>query len=103
MRLAPGIWLGLFSSLYSSVVASVKKKTAPKAAPKKRPGTKERAKNLKSILLKVENQMKKLSVKATLGEYMKLLQLQKEMAGDEPTGELRVGWIDEPDEDSTEE
>jgi hypothetical protein len=84
-------------------VASVKKKTAPKAAPKKRPGTKERAKNLKSILLKVEKQMKQKTVQATLGEYMKLLQLQKEMVVDEPKDEIRVGWIDEPEETSIEE
>jgi hypothetical protein len=84
-------------------VASVKKKTAPKAAPKKRPGTKERAKNLKSILIKVESQMKKDAAKATLGEYMKLLQLQKEMVVDEPKDEIRVGWIDEPEETSIEE
>jgi hypothetical protein len=84
-------------------VASVKKKTAPKAAPKKRPGTKERVKTLKSILIKVENQMKKLPVKATLGEYMRLLQLQKEMLADEPKSEIRVGWVDEPEETSIEE
>ena len=84
-------------------MASVKKKTAPKAAPKKRPGTKERAKNLKSILLKVEKQMKEKTVQATLGEYMKLLQLQKEMVVEEPKDEIRVGWIDEPEEPSIEE
>lgn len=84
-------------------MSSVKKKTAPKAASKKRPGTKERAKTLKSILIKVENQMKKEPVKATLGDYMKLLQLQKEMVVDEPKDEIRVGWIDEPEETSIEE
>ena len=84
-------------------MASEKKKTAPKAAPKKRPGTKERAKTLKSILIKVENQMKKDIGKATLGEYMKLLQLQKEMVVDEPKDEIRVGWVDEPEESSIEQ
>lgn len=84
-------------------MASVKKKTAPKAAPKKRPGTKERVKTLKSILRKVETQMKEEAVKATLGEYMKLLQLQKEMVADEPKDEIRVGWVDEPEETSIEE
>jgi len=103
MHLALGCGWGAFSFLYSSAVASVKKKTAPKAASKKRPGTKERAKNLKSILLKVEKQMKKEEVKATLGEYMKLLQLQKEMVVDEPKDEIRVGWVDEPEETSIEE
>ncbi len=84
-------------------MASVKKKTAPKAAPKKRPGTKERAKTLKSILIKVENQMKKDAGKATLGEYMKLLQLQKEMVADEPKTEIRVTWIEDPEAPPIEE
>jgi hypothetical protein len=97
------MWPRLFSLLYSSAVASVKKKTAPKAASKKRPGTKERLKTLKSILRKVETQMKEEAVKATLGEYMKLLQLQKEMVVDEPKDEIRVGWVDEPEETSIEE
>lgn len=79
-------------------MASVKKKTAPKAAlKKKRPGTKARAKNLKSILLKVEKQMKDEAVKATLGEYMKLLQMQKEMTADEPKTEITVTWIEDPE------
>jgi hypothetical protein len=103
MRLTNGVGAGLFSFLYSSVVASVKKKTAPKAASKKRPGTKQRAKNLKSILLKVEKQMKDEAVKATLGEYMKLFQLQKETVVDQPKNQMRVGWVDEPEEISTEE
>ena len=81
----------------------VKKKTAPKAAAKKRTGSIERAKNLKSILLKVEKQMKGAGVKATLGEYMKLLQLQKEMVEDEPRAQIRVMWIEEPEETSIEE
>ena len=89
--------------MYSSVVEIVKKKTAPKAAPKKRTGTKERVKTLKSILIKVENQMKKEAVKATLGEYMKLLQLQKELVADEPKTQIRVMWIEEPEETSIEE
>ena len=81
----------------------VKKKTAPKAAPKKRTGRIERAKTLKSILIKVEKQMKDKAVKATLGEYMKLLQLQKELMEDEPKTQIRVMWIEEPEETSIEE
>ena len=81
----------------------VKKKTAPKAAAKKRTGAIERAKNLKSILLKVEKQMKDKTVKATLGEYMKLLQMQKELMAEEPRTQIRVTWIEEPEETSIEE
>ena len=81
----------------------VKKKTALKAAAKKRTGAIERAKTLKSILVKVEKQINQKTVKATLGEYMKLIQLQKEMVADEPKDEIRVGWVDEPEETSIEE
>ncbi len=78
-------------------MTSVKKKTAQgkKAAPKKRTGAKARAKAVKSILLKVEKQLKGEEVKSTLGDYIKLLQLSKEMV-DEPKTEIRVMWIEEP-------
>ena len=96
---------GLYSFLYSSVVQIVKKKTAPEAAaaaPKKkraasvkRPGAKARAKAVKKILLKVEKQMSAEEVKATLGDYIKLIQLSKEMTPPAKT-EIRVMWIEEP-------
>jgi hypothetical protein len=95
-RLALGAWLRLFSFLYSSVVQIVKKKTAPKAAPKKRPGTKARAAAVKKILLKVERQMKAEEVKATLGDYIKLIQLSKEIV-DEPKTHITVMWIEDPE------
>lgn len=34
-------------------------------------------------------------LKATLGDYIKLIQLQKEM-GEEPKSEITVTWIEEP-------
>jgi|ERR1700722_9669754 hypothetical protein len=95
---------GLCSFLYSSAVQIVKKKTAPeaaaaapkkRAAPVKRPGTKARAKAVKKILLKVEKQMSAQEVKATLGDYIKLIQLSKEMTPPAKT-EIRVMWIEEP-------
>ncbi|HTB11217.1 MAG TPA: hypothetical protein VK752_06595 [Bryobacteraceae bacterium] len=80
-------------------MANVKKKTAPKAAPKKRPGTKARAVAVKKILRKVEKQMSEEEVKATLGDYIKLIQLSKEMT-EEPKDSIRVGWVEEPEEPS---
>jgi len=79
--------------------AAVKKKTAaPKqrAAPVKRPGTKARAKAVKKILLKVEKKMSAGDLKATLGDYIKLIQLSKEM-GEEPKTEIKVIWIEDPE------
>jgi len=100
--------LAVFSFLYSSAVATrtsaEKKKTAPKerAAPAKRPGTKARAAAVKKILLNVEKKMTAVSAKATLGDYIKLLQLTKEM-GEEPKTAITVTWIEEPEENPIEE
>jgi hypothetical protein len=72
------------------------------ATPKKTPsGAKERAEAVKRILLNVEKKMEGSDLKATLGDYIKLLQLQKEM-GEEPARELKVTWV-EPTEPTTEE
>jgi hypothetical protein len=84
--------------------AAVKKKTAPKtrAATVKRPGTKAREKAVKKILLKVEKQLAEEEVKASLGDYIKLIQLSKEMTT-EPKTEITVMWIEEPDTNPIEE
>jgi hypothetical protein len=83
--------------------AAVKKKTAPKeqkVAPKKRSapvetsGAKERAEAVKKILLNVEQQMSTKGVKASLGDYIRLIQLSKEMT-DEPKTAITVTWIEE--------
>jgi hypothetical protein len=82
---------------------ATKKKAAKKtAAPKKRAagvkqtptGAKARAAAVKEILLKVENKLKTADPKATLGDYVKLLQLSKEMT-DESKTDIKVGWIEE--------
>jgi hypothetical protein len=85
---------------------AVTKKTASKAAKaapkKKRPGSKARAEAVKRILKKVETQMSAKNVKASLGDYIRLIQLSKEMT-DEPKTEIKVGWIEEPESSSIEE
>jgi len=85
----------LFSCLYSSAVP-IKKMTGKKAAktaPKKRPGAKARAEAVKKLLLRVEKKMAEEDVKATLADYIRLIQLQKEMS-DEPKTEITVTWIE---------
>ena len=77
---------------------ATKKTTAPpkkRAAPVKRTGAKTRALAVKRLLLKVEEKMEKEDVKATLGDYIKLIQLSKEMT-EEPKTDIRVTWIEEP-------
>jgi hypothetical protein len=77
---------------------ATKKKTAPtkkRAAPVKRTGAKTRALAVKRLLLKVEKKMAADTVKATLGDYIKLIQLSKDMT-EEPKTDITVTWIEEP-------
>jgi hypothetical protein len=45
------------------------------------------------LLKKVEARLEKGDVKATVADYIRLVQLQKEMEEDEPT-EIRVTWVE---------
>ena len=55
-----------------------------------------RAEVIEKILCNVEKKMSAENVKATLGDYIKLLQLAKEIGG-EPKTEIKVTWIEEPE------
>jgi hypothetical protein len=55
-----------------------------------------RAGVLKRLLKIVEKKLTEKEVKATLGDYIKLVQLQKEMDDEQPR-EIRVTWV-EPEE-----
>jgi len=73
--------------------------TTPKqttAPPKKRAAPrKSRAEAVATILQNVEDKLAKGSMKATLGDYIKLIQLSKEMSEEAKT-EIKVTWIEEP-------
>jgi hypothetical protein len=60
-------------------------------------GTGEAAKNraeaVEKILLNVEKRLEANDLKATLGDYIKLIQLQKEMTMETPS-EIKVTWIE---------
>jgi len=76
-----------------------KKMTAPpkkRAAPVEKTEPKTRAMAVEQLLIKVEDKLVKGDVKATLGDYIKLLQLAKEIGG-EPKTEIKVTWIEEPE------
>lgn len=51
---------------------------------------------MKDLLGMVEAKMAAGEVKATLGDYIRLLQMEKEMGLEEPD-EIRAGWV-EPEE-----
>lgn len=48
---------------------------------------------LKNAITGMENRLKSADFKPTLSEYLKLLQMEKEMEEDGPT-EIQVTWID---------
>jgi hypothetical protein len=64
--------------------------------PADRPETAARAIAVRDLLRKVEEKMANEDLKATLGDYIKLIQLSKEL-GDEPKTEIKVTWIEEPE------
>jgi hypothetical protein len=56
---------------------------------------KKRAEAVKKILANVESKMTGETVKLTLGDYIRLIQLSREME-EQPT-EMKVGWVEEPE------
>ena len=56
-------------------------------------GVKKQAQVVEELIGKVEQKLSKGEVKATLGDYIRLVQLQKELEEDEPR-EIKVTWVD---------
>lgn len=59
----------------------------------------KKAEVVEQLLEKVEQKLGEGEVKATLGDYIRLVQLQKELEDEEP-GEITVTWVD-PDKTET--
>ena len=59
----------------------------------------KKAEVVEQLLEKVEQKLGEGDVKATLGDYIRLVQLQKELEEEEP-GEIRCTWVD-PDKTET--
>jgi hypothetical protein len=53
----------------------------------------KKAEVVEQMLAKVEQRLSEGDVKATLGDYIRLVQLQKELEDEEP-GEITVTWVD---------
>jgi hypothetical protein len=53
----------------------------------------KKAEVVEQILEKVEQRFGQGDLKATLGDYIRLVQLQKELEDEEP-GEITVTWVD---------
>lgn len=65
-------------------------------------GSEEKADLIGAIIHKIENQLKDGNVKATVADYIRLLQLQKEYYGDEPR-QVVVRWIEPTETESVPE
>jgi len=60
------------------------------------------AQAVKSMLTKIETKMKGDQMKATLGDYIRLVQLHKEL-DDESPKEIRVTWVEPAEKESAKE
>ena len=75
---------------------AVKKKTTGRAS--RKPVVEAgQAGVVKKLLKNVEKQLSGKEVKATLGDYIKLVQLQKELDEEQQPKEIKVTWV-EPEE-----
>src|SRR5690242_15662965 len=99
---------GRFHFLGSSVpVKNKRKETAPQSCRKCEHWLEMREKLRVSELLtkaveRIEAQLKGKSLKPSLGDYLKLLQLEKELADGEGPKEIKVTWVDPAAESKTE-
>ncbi|MBZ5590651.1 MAG: hypothetical protein LAP39_00330 [Acidobacteriia bacterium] len=64
--------------------------------------TANRAQLLDKAIQRIEEKLGSADVKATFGDFIKLLQLQKEMQLDQPR-EIKVTWIDPSETESASE
>jgi hypothetical protein len=53
----------------------------------------KKAEVVERLIEKVEQRLAEGDVKATVGDYIRLIQLQKELEEEEP-GEITVKWVD---------
>lgn len=71
---------------------TTKKKTKG-VGPERNGAAKRQARVVNTLLKKVEQKLSEDEVKATLGDYIRLVQLQKELEEDEPR-EIKVTWVE---------
>ena len=72
------------------------KKTIPKKKEPTAAAAKRQAQVVEKLMLKVEEKLGRGDVKATLGDYIRLVQLEKELEEEEPK-KIEVRWV-EPEE-----
>jgi hypothetical protein len=95
MRDAQGRWCAAKKAAPSEdekATPSTKRTTAESAGTAQNEGTKSRAVVVKRILRNMEAKLRGRNVKASLADYIRLVQLQKELDEDAPR-EIKVTWV----------
>ena len=59
----------------------------------------QQARIVKGLLTKLAKDLKKDGAKSTLADYIRLVQLQKDLDKDEPR-DIKVGWVDHLEKDA---
>ena len=76
----------------AKLTTTAAKRAVPVTRAKRR--REEQVKVIDDILKNVEGKLRGKDAKATLGDYIKLMQLQKELDQDEMPREIKVTWVD---------
>jgi hypothetical protein len=84
-------------------VKTTSRTRATVAQKKKTESDAKQSETVKKILANFERKLKGKDVKGTLGDYIRLIQLQKEL-DEQATSEIKVGWVEtKTEEDSKSE
>lgn len=78
-------------------------KTAREGAKKKRTRRKSKAKMISQVIERIEEKLEADELKASMGDYIRLLQLEKELKEKEQPKEIRVSWVEQDEKDCASE
>jgi hypothetical protein len=89
----------LFSDRKEDYAATMTTQKETEAAPVKKAPVESQARVIKKIRERVEQKLSESDVKVTLADYIRLVQLEKELEEDEPR-EIKVTWVNPEKTDS---
>jgi hypothetical protein len=76
-------------------------KRGPKQLLMRHPVSKSRKELISDLLLKIEQQLDVVKTKVTLADFIRLIQLQRELEKEEQPAEVIVTWRDAPETSNT--
>lgn len=71
-----------------------------KTGGKKRKQRRSKSEMVEELLKKVEDQVEAQEIKVTVNDFVRLIQLKKELEQEEPVKEIEVRWVDGTGEES---